>query len=118
MEDLSSPPVVRSVLWTRRDQISLEYFQLRHGTDDISLSGSVLASHDGKPLRLEYTVQCDPSWVTRSVRIRLTHDAAPSELTLVADDRRRWWSEGKELAAVAGCVDVDISLSPSTNTLP
>jgi hypothetical protein len=37
---------------------------------------------------------------------------------LTADDQRRWWSDGKELVDVAGCVDVDISLSPSTNTLP
>jgi len=118
MEDLSSPPVVRSVLWSRQDQVSLEYFELHHPSDDIRLSGTVLTSHDGKPLRVEYTVHCDQSWVTRSVRIGLTHDAASREFTLIADDQRRWWSDGKELATVAGCIDVDISISPSTNTLP
>jgi uncharacterized protein len=78
----------------------------------------VLTSEEGKPLRLEYMVLCDESWVTRSVRLSLTHGAASRELTLVADDQRRWWNEGEELSAVAGCVDIDISLSPSTNTLP
>jgi hypothetical protein len=118
MQNPSSPPIVRSLLWTRRDRISLEYFQLHHTSDDVRLGGTVLTSHDGKPLRVEYIVHCDRSWVTRSVRISLTHDAASRELTLIADDQRRWWSEGKELPAVAGCVDIDISLSPSTNTLP
>jgi uncharacterized protein len=118
METLSSRPVIRSVLWTRRDQISLEYFQLRQGAEGITLSGTVVTSHDGKALRAEYMVHCDRSWVTRSVRINLTRDAASTELNLITDDQRRWWNDGKELAEVAGCVDVDISLSPSTNTLP
>ena len=110
--------VVRSLLWSRRDQISLEYFQLHQASDEIRLSGTVLTAHDGQPLRLEYTVHCDRSWVTRSARIHLTHGTASRELTLIVDDDWRWWSDGKELTDVAGCVDVDISLSPSTNTLP
>jgi hypothetical protein len=111
--------LIRSVLWTRRDQVSLEYFELHHSSDDVGMSGTVLTVHDNKPLRVDYLLHCDPSWRTRSVHVFLTHDATSSKsLSLVADDQRRWWSEGKELEAVAGCEDVDISLSPSTNTLP
>ncbi len=118
MKDPAAPPILRSLLWSRRDRVSVEYFQIYHSGDAIRLSGTVLTLHDGKPLRIEYVIQCDPSWATRAVRIDLTHDTATSELTLIADDQRRWWSDGKELAAVSGCLDVDISLSPSTNTLP
>jgi hypothetical protein len=98
--------------------MSLEYFRLHHAADEIRLSGTVLTSNDGEPLRVEYMVQCDRTWVTRAVRIDLTRGTASRGLMLTADDDRRWWSNGKELLAVAGCVDVDISLSPSTNTLP
>src|SRR5688572_30098094 len=118
MTDVASPPILRSLLWTRRDRLSVEYFQLSHSAEDIRLSGTVITVHDGKPLRIQYVVLCDPSWTTRAVRIDLTHDTATSNLALIVDDHRRWWSEGKELAAVSGCLDVDISLSPSTNTLP
>lgn len=114
MTDLS----LRSLLWTRRDQVSLEYFELREAPGDISLSGTILTSHAGKPLRALYTVHCNPGWATRSVRITLEHGQESKELALLVDDRGRWWSDGKELPDVAGCVDVDISLSPSTNTLP
>ncbi len=34
----------------------------------------------------------------------------------VADGR--WYEDGREREAVRGCVDVDLSWSPSTNTLP
>ncbi len=118
MKDRSSTPIRRSILWNRQDQVSLEYFQLHHGADDVRLSGTVITVHDGEPLRIEYVVQCDQSWVTKTVRIALTHQSATRELSLIADDHRRWWSDGSELTAVRGCLDADISLSPSTNTLP
>lgn len=118
MQGFPPPPIARSVLWTRRDRISLEYFELHHASDEIRLSGTVLTAEDGQPLRLDYTVHCDHSWATRSARLTLTHGVGSRQLNLIVDDHRRWWSDGKELTTVAGCVDVDISLSPSTNTLP
>jgi hypothetical protein len=110
--------VLGSLLWHRRDEISLEYFELRQSADGIRLQGTVLTSAEREPMRLEYTVDCDRAWVTRSVRLNLVHRGIPRDLMLTVDDARRWWSDGRELAAVAGCIDVDISLSPSTNTLP
>ena len=107
-----------SVLWTRRDLVSLEYFQLREARDTIRLSGTILTAHDGQPMRVQYTVNCDRDWSTRSVRIALDQGSTSRELRLLVDDERRWWTDGRELTEVAGCVDVDISLSPSTNTLP
>ena len=118
VKNLPPTPVIRSLLWTRRDQVSLDHFQLHHGSKEIRLTGTILTLTDGEPLRVEYVVQCDPSWETRSVRVGLTRGVASSELTLLVDGQRRWWRDGQEIAAVAGCVDVDISLSPSTNTLP
>jgi hypothetical protein len=107
-----------SILWTRRDAISLEYFQLHEGPNEIRLSGTILVVHERQPLRVEYVVNCDRDWSTRSVRIALTDGSGSREMRLLVDDQRRWWSDGKELTEVAGCIDVDISLSPSTNTLP
>lgn len=118
MKKRPSNPVIRSVLWNRQDQISLEYFELQQASNEIRLQGTVLTSEKGKPLRLEYVVDCDRSWATRSARLNVTHGSASREVRLIVDDQRRWWSDGKEIAEVAGCVDIDISLSPSTNTLP
>jgi hypothetical protein len=73
---------------------------------------------DAVPLRAEYQIRCDRSWVTQSVRVALTRGAESRELNLVTDGQHRWWKEGEELAQVAGCIDIDISITPSTNTLP
>lgn len=110
--------ITQAVLWKRNDRTSLEHFQLQETPAGIRLSGTILTMEGTQPLRVEYTVQCDRGWATRSARIGCTHGAASSELEVIVDDQKRWWRGGKEIAAVAGCIDVDISLSPSTNTLP
>ena len=111
-------PIFRSVVWRRNDRIALENFELRMHANAILLSGTVLMVDEGATLRAEYEVRCDHGWVTRSVRVALRRGVESREMALVTDDRRRWWRDGRELAAVAGCVDIDLSISPSTNTLP
>jgi hypothetical protein len=40
-------------------------------------------------------------------------------ISLRSDGDGRWWKEtGEPLAALAGCLDVDFSATPFTNTLP
>jgi hypothetical protein len=39
-------------------------------------------------------------------------------LRLTVDEQRRWWDASGELQPLRGCVDVDLGVSPSTNTLP
>ena len=39
-------------------------------------------------------------------------------LELSVDAAKRWRTPSGEIPAVAGCVDVDVSFSPSTNLLP
>ena len=108
----------RSVIWRRLDIIALEYFEFRERADAIGLAGTIIMVHDGAPLRVEYQARCDRAWVTQSVRVTLTHGAEARELDLVTDDQHRWWSNGQELEQVVGCIDIDLSITPSTNTLP
>ncbi len=108
----------RSVVWRRLDLFALEYFQLRERADAIGLSGTIVMVDDAVPLRAEYQIRCDRSWITQTVRVTLTRGTESRELDLVTDEQRRWWSNGQELRQVAGCIDIDLSITPSTNTLP
>src|SRR5262249_52268038 len=38
--------------------------------------------------------------------------------SLIVESRGAWRSSGRELREVEGCVDVDLALTPATNTLP
>ncbi len=39
-------------------------------------------------------------------------------LQLRIDENHAWWQDGRQLKALDGCLDIDLSLTPATNTLP
>ena len=60
-----------------------------------------------------------PAWLTRRVSVRLERGSdPPRELAIEADGLGRWMVDGKERSDLYGCTDVDIGVTPSTNTLP
>jgi uncharacterized protein len=109
---------VATVLWRRLDVAGVEHFRLWTLRDEVRLEGVVIAAVGGAPLRLGYEIACSADWATRRVAITLVDAQTERRRELRVDDRHRWWAGGKELTLLAGCVDVDVSLTPSTNTLP
>lgn len=63
-----------------------------------------------------YTVRCDAQWRVREVDVQVVGGA---RLQLQADGEGHWKNEdGKPLPQLDGCIDIDLSCSPFTNTLP
>jgi len=56
--------------------------------------------------------------VTRAVRVEAQAPGIARTLSLSADAARRWSTSAGDLPALSGCIDVDVSFSPSTNLLP
>ena len=116
---MSDDAAARVRVWRRTDGSTLEHCRLL--LDDAEgprLEGAVVGVVDGRPLRAEYTVACTPDWRTRLAEVVLAHGDAVREVSLAADGAGRWWRDGEELAALAGCIDVDVAITPSTNLLP
>ncbi|HEX5758459.1 MAG TPA: putative glycolipid-binding domain-containing protein [Thermoanaerobaculia bacterium] len=109
---------VRTLLWRRLDVPGLEHFRLSAGAAGPRLAGTILLAHAGAPLHVEYEIECAADWRTRRVTVLMAHGGAARRMELDADGDGRWRSGGAELPAVAGCRDVDLSLTPATNTLP
>lgn len=110
--------LVATALWRRIDVPGLEHFRLWSSADAHRLEGTIVVAHDRAPLRVEYEVSCSQAWETTRVTIVLVDGETTRRLGLIADDERRWWVHNADLPAVAGCVDVDLGLTPSTNMLP
>ncbi len=108
----------RSWLWQRLDEPGLEHFFVEETSDGVALDGSLVASLDGEPLRLRYTVRCNTGFEVQSVDLTCDADAV-RRLVLHRDALGRWTGENdSELPECAGCADIDIAATPSTNTLP
>jgi len=76
------------------------------GQIDSMIDDSVLA---------RYSIDTDAAWATRFVRV----STAEGDLVLIADGLGGWTEgDGTALEHLAGAIDVDITATPFTNTLP
>ena len=107
-----------SLLWQRQDVPSTEHFRLWQHDDGPRLEGTVVLVQGMAPATVEYEVVCAPDWTTRRAVVAAAVAGERWQTELVVDEAGRWWLDGAELRALAGCVDVDIAVTPSTNTRP
>lgn len=108
----------RAVLWRSLVDGSLDRCVLRETAGGHELEGEIHTLDDGNPVRVAYKVTCDKRWETRAVVVSWQEGPRVRELHLEAGEGHEWKSSGQELAEVRGCIDVDLGLTPATNTLP
>lgn len=82
------------------------------------LAGVVVASYEQRPLDVRYRVAVDGGWATRSVAITTDDLTRPRALHLDRSTDGTWTIDGEAAPELEGCVDVDVGVTPSTNTLP
>jgi hypothetical protein len=110
--------IQRTLVWRLRDELSLEYFSLGRSESGWFLAGTVVGAADDKPMLARYRIECGANWETRSVDVTLSLAGSERALRLTVDSERRWFADGRELEALRGCIDVDLGVTPATNTLP
>ena len=106
-----------TILWQDVETGALDRCRMEVGGDGLRLSGTVLTPAHGTPLDVRYLVEAGPDGCTRRVELEL--DGGATRRVLLADGAGRWrWEGGQELPEVAGALDVDLTVTPATNTLP
>jgi len=96
----------------------LEHLRLDAGEGGVAADGLLVGVREGRPLRVRYEVRCDASWLVRAVRVVGLDPGTPG-VELLSDGSGGWTTPGGEaVPQLDGCVDVDISATPFTNTLP
>lgn len=103
-----------TILWSRADGSGHESARL---IEPGRLGGTSVFEHDGAPVRLDYHIECNDGWITRSASVR---GWIGSQTVAVDIDVRdgQWRLNGSPFSACAGCIDVDLNFSPATNLLP
>jgi len=112
------PNLQRTLLWKSLYTPGAEYFNLWQDDDGWRLEGTVMLALSGYPTQVRYKVVCNAQWETRAVDVEMQTGATTRTLQLTVDERRRWRIGEDELRRVRGCFDVDLSITPATNTLP
>ena len=105
-------------MWTPWEAPGLEHLRLVTSDGGVVANGMVIGLEAGRPFRIGYEVRCDGRWRVREVRAAAP-DLERPVLELLADGEGHWKRRGGEpIPELDGCIDVDISATPFTNTLP
>ena len=111
----------QTILWRRLEEPGHEFAQLFFEDAVWRLTGTAIFAfgrQQRQPVRLDYLVICDADWQTRSASVSGWVGDETIRVDISVDESRRWRVNGIEVPEVEGCVDIDLSFSPSTNMLP
>jgi uncharacterized protein len=118
--------LIRTVVWKSLLIDGADYCSLWRTTEGWMLKGTVVGGLKDKnpkakneePMLVQYEIHCDENWLTHRVEVQRSIGSDTKSLSLSVESRGVWRSSNKELPAVQDCADVDLSITPATNTLP
>lgn len=98
------------------EQSGLEHLHVYGRDDTIRARGTIIGEKDGTQFGVHYEINLDPDWTFRSVIFQRTDGV----MKVISSDREGNWVDmfDEPLPQLQGCIDIDISGTPFTNTLP
>ena len=107
------------VVWKNLLLDGRDYCALWRTAEGWLLKGTVVGLlRDQRPMLGNYEIYCDENWLTHRVQVEQAIGNEVKILCLNVESRGVWRSSGPELRDIQGCDDVDLALTPATNTLP
>lgn len=95
----------------------IEHLVLTQDADGVVAESVLLATHGDDVFGVRYAVRCDPSWRVRTLSVGMVGEDRRVDL---GSDTSGGWTDGAGAAMpqLEGAIDVDLTVSPFTNTLP
>ncbi|HEY8399944.1 MAG TPA: putative glycolipid-binding domain-containing protein [Cytophagaceae bacterium] len=107
-----------NILWVGRQYYSLENCLVNIYPDRIEVSSTILGYYQNEIYKVDYRIVANLNWITMFIEIKWRLNEQIQEVRLESDGVGNWIKNGNNAEQLKGCIDVDISLSPFTNTLP
>jgi len=111
--------LIRTVVWKSLLIDGADYCSLWRTLEGWLLKGTALgALQDKRPMLAEYEIHCDADWRTHRLEVKCSIGSDVKSRSVTVESPGTWRSSGVVLPALRGCDDVDLSVTPATNTLP
>jgi hypothetical protein len=107
-----------NLLWTGREYYSLENCLVNSTDTGSEINSIIIGKYDGKIYKVEYKIRTSQRWETLFFEVKSQHSNQRDHLLFESDGNGNWISDGKPVDQFNGCIDIDIPLTPFTNTLP
>ena len=108
-------PLELDLRWKPVDEVGLEHCRIWETADGINVRSVLIGEFEGFAYGAQYDIQLAPDWTFRSLTLRLQDGRV---LRLLSNGLGDWKVNGQRAPELEGCVDIDISGTPFTNTLP
>jgi uncharacterized protein len=102
--------------WTALQWPGMEHVIVSDDASGITAASHVVLAETGLVTAC-YRMTCDAGWRFRELIMNVTSAGDKRTLTLISVDGG-WLANGAARPDLAGCIDIDISCTPLTNTLP
>jgi uncharacterized protein len=100
--------------WSNADQ---QHVVLSERANDITVDAAIIATVEDERFAMTLKIVCDLAWRVRIVEAAVIGD--DRRLSLTSDGEGHWRdANGKPLPLVDGAIDIDLPVTPFTNTLP
>lgn len=94
----------------------MEMLEIADGPSHIEARGMILSGAGETPFGASYNIRLRPDWTFEALNLRMLDGRT---LRLRSDGRGAWiGNDDAPLTDLAKCVDIDLSGTPFTNTLP
>lgn len=110
-------PMERHIMWKPCNEPGLEHLHLIHTPNGLIADSMMIGVSDQGPFRVRYEIHCDAQYHVYCVELHLLSGTRQS-LALRSNGEGQWSDAcGTLLPDLHDCLDVDISVTPFTNTL-
>ena len=106
-----------NILWSGVEYYSLENCIIDSSDAGIVVTSTIVGSYHEKIYRVEYVIKLNSAWETQHCFLEFQYENEIRKLEFLNNDGK-WSLNGKYKAEFDGCTDVDIPLTPFTNSLP
>lgn len=106
----------RSIVWKGCYSSTTEYVEVTEG-ESIIVRGHITGEEEGIPYYTSYIIYADLQWEVRSVSV-IVKSLNTTELFFEKKNGEWFNKDGTPMRELRDCIDVDLSLTPFTNTLP
>lgn len=102
--------------WATAAGDGVQHLVLSQTATEIVAEGMAISDRDD-PFAVHFRIACDPAWRVRRTDISIAGDER--RLVFASDGEGQWTNEeGERLAGLDRSIDVDLLMTPFTNTLP
>ncbi|HWA41996.1 MAG TPA: putative glycolipid-binding domain-containing protein [Hypericibacter adhaerens] len=112
-------PPERSYFWASLQGPGMEQLRIRLDPVENVAHSLVMGIEDGLPYRLHYKIKWGSDWRIRKLALESHTTDGMRERIFKSDGRGHWRDDqGEPQPELDGCIDVDIAVTPFTNSFP